>query len=68
MLLTDDNLARKKAERLGVESLGIVSFLILANKLGVVSREKVIQYIDTLSKNDFILKSKEYNDAVRLLH
>ncbi len=65
LILSDDNLATRIANKLGIQSLGISTFLILANRQGILSKRKAIQYMNTLNKNQFSLK-KEIYDRFRL--
>lgn len=61
LILSDDNLATRRASELGIQSLGISTFVILANRQGLLSKKKAIQYINTLMKNRFSLKKEVYN-------
>jgi predicted nucleic acid-binding protein len=65
LILSDDNLATRIANKLGIQSLGISTFMILANQQGLLSKRKAIQYMNTLNKNQFSLK-KEIYDRFRL--
>jgi predicted nucleic acid-binding protein len=40
LILSDDNLATKRANKLGIPSLGILAFMVLANRQGLLSKKK----------------------------
>lgn len=47
-VLLDDNLARTKAKRMGIQVIGTLGVLILANKKQLISIDKTREFIDTL--------------------
>lgn len=66
-ILSDDTVAKNKAKILGIDFLGIISFFVLANKLGLLIKKKALDCVDLLKQNNFILKQRAYTKFVSVL-
>jgi predicted nucleic acid-binding protein len=60
MILSDDKTARKHAKELGILSLDILAFFVRANNAGIVSKQKVEQYIKKLVLNSYFVRDDVY--------
>ena len=56
VLLTDDNLAQKKASTMGMSSIDIVAFLCYALRLDLPSRENILNAIGVLQNNAYCIE------------
>ena len=62
LVLMDDLLARRKAQRLGLKSMGTIGVLLLAQQRGFVSKEVVVAKLDQLiHEHGFYLSPKMLN-------
>ncbi|HJS63950.1 MAG TPA: hypothetical protein VJ767_03725 [Nitrososphaeraceae archaeon] len=68
VILSDDDKARKKAKNYGIKSQGILSIFILANHQGFLEKQKAIDYVKILIKNNFIPKPNAYLLYLNSLH
>lgn len=67
IILSDDAAARRQAERLGIECVGILPVLSLANRHGMLSKSKAIEYLERLQQNNFSPKQQYVDRFLRSL-
>lgn len=67
IILSDDEEARKHGERLGIKFVGILPVVALANNHGLLSRQKALEYVDSLKKNNFTPRRAYLDSFVKSL-
>lgn len=60
MILSDDKTARNHAKELGINAIDILAFFVLANNTGILSKQKVVQYIKKLANGSYIVRKNVY--------
>jgi len=54
LILTDDNIAMRRANSLGMKSSGILPYIVMANRSGFVTRVQALNFLMILKNNRFI--------------
>lgn len=67
MILSDDKAARSHAKELGIPSLDILAFFVRANTAGIVSKQKVEQYVRKLASNGYVVRDDVYRLLMKVL-
>lgn len=57
VIMTDDDEAQKMAASMGINSLSIVSFLLMANHVGLLNSKEALESLDKLDKGIFTIES-----------
>jgi predicted nucleic acid-binding protein len=67
LLIIDDSSARKKADSLGIKTIGTIGVLILASKRRIISIEEAIGYLHELRKNSFWISGDFFDEIIEKL-
>ena len=68
LILTDDGPAQKKAGKLGMNSLDVLMFLLVANEQNLLSKKEAINSLEILEKNDYFIDEYVKHDYLNRLN
>jgi predicted nucleic acid-binding protein len=66
-LIIDDSRARKKADSLGIKTIGTIGVLMLASKRKIISIEEAIGYLHELRKSSFWISDDFFDEIIEKL-
>jgi len=67
-IVLDDSKARKKADSLGIKTLGTLGVLVVARMKKIITSNDAVKYLQELRKNSFWIEEKFYQQILRQLN